>query len=130
MSRSHGRLVHANLSRMHLRFRARKTPAFDAMDELLRQQLGPLLEQAEEDGEDGADLIQLFDVLDEQGQHLYDLHLFCGDDGQVHRAGTLEHVATFSQGGATGSDDALLDALDEAYNAWLRDAPPGPGATE
>jgi hypothetical protein len=94
-------------------------PSFDEVGVLLREQLGPLLEQAAEDGPDGTELITLFDVLDEGGQHLYDLHLFCGDDGQVHRAGTLEHVASFSQGGATGSDDAaMLAALDAALAEW------------
>jgi hypothetical protein len=104
---------------MKLHLRPRPTPTFDDMDELLRAQLGPLLEQAQEDGEDGAELIALFDVLDPQGAHVFDLHLFCGDDGQAFRAGTLEHVASFSQGGATGSEDVgLLDALDAAYASW------------
>jgi hypothetical protein len=104
---------------MHLTLRSRPTPSFDQMTDLLRDQLGPLLEQAEEDGEGGADLIELFDVLDEQGRHVFDMHLFCGDDGQVFRPGTLEHVASFSQGSATGADDeALLRALDEAHAAW------------
>ena len=89
------------------------------MSDLLRAQLGPLLEQAEGDGPDGAELISLFDVVDGAGEHRYDLHLFCGDDGQVHRAGTLEYVASFSQGMASGSDDAgLIAALDAAYAAW------------
>lgn len=104
---------------MKLRFLPRPTPDFDGMNELLRAQLGPLLEQAMEDGPDGAELLCLFDVLDDEGKHVFDLHLFCGDDGQVHRAGTLERVASFSQGGATGSDDeALLAALDDAHRAW------------
>ena len=51
------------------------------------------------------------------------MHLFCGDDGQVHRAGTTEYVASFSQGGATGSndvDDALIEALDAALDEAQR----------
>jgi len=104
---------------MKLQLRPRPTPYFEEIDELLRAQLGPLLEQAMEDGPDGAELLGLFDVLDGEGRHVYDLHLFCRDDGQVHRAGTRERVASFSQGGATGSDDgALLAALDEALRAW------------
>jgi hypothetical protein len=92
--------------------------------DLLRAQLGPVIEQAGEDGPDGADLIALFDVLDDAGQHVYDLHLFCGDDGQVHRAGSLDAVASFSQGGATGSDDAVLvAALDAALAAWSATRP-------
>lgn len=105
--------------RMRLQFRPRPTPALDDVNDLLREQLGPLLEQAESDGPDGAELISLFDVLDETGRHLYDLHLFCGDDGQLHKAGTVEHVASFSQGGATGTDDtALIAALDAAHAEW------------
>ena len=37
------------------------------MSDLLRDQLWPLLDQAIDDGPDGADLIELFEVLDEQG---------------------------------------------------------------
>jgi hypothetical protein len=89
------------------------------MTDLLRAQLGPLLEQAEEDGPDGAELISLFEVVDEAGAHVYDLHLFCGEDGQVHHPGTTDHVASFSQGRATGTDDeALIAALDAALDAW------------
>jgi hypothetical protein len=78
-----------------------------------------LLEQAEEDGPDGMDLLAFFDVLDEAGDPVFDLHLFCGDDGQLHRKGTLEHVASFSQGTATGTEDvALLAALAAAYAEW------------
>jgi hypothetical protein len=110
---------------MRLRFRPRPTPPLDELSELLREQLGPLLEQAEEDGPDGAELIDLFDVLDEGGQHLYDLHLFCGDDGQLHRTGTTEHVASFSQGGPTGTDDdELLGALAAAYAEWANASRP------
>ncbi|MBX3247611.1 MAG: hypothetical protein KF901_10580 [Myxococcales bacterium] len=82
------------------------------MDELLREQLGPLLEQAEEDGEGGEALIELFSVFDDAGHHVYDLHLFCGDDGQLLRAGTTEHVASVAQGAPDGSTDTeLLVAL-------------------
>lgn len=94
-------------------------PSLDGLSPLLRAQLGPLLEQAESDGPEGADLITLFDVLDEEGRHRYDLHLFCEEDGQLHRAGTLESVASVSQGGATGTEDlALCEALDAALAAW------------
>jgi hypothetical protein len=104
---------------MSFLLRPRPTPSFDAMSDLLRAQLGPLLEQAEEDGPDGADLLTLFDVLDDGGHHLYDLQLFRGDDGQLYHRGTLDHVASFSQGGATGTDDLeLIAALDAAYAAW------------
>ena len=106
-------------SRMRLQFRPLPGSNFEDLSELQREQLGPLLEQAESDGEGGSELIERFDVLDEQGQHLYDLHLFCAEDGQLHKAGTLEYVASFSQGAATGSDDeSLLADLDAAYEAW------------
>lgn len=108
---------------MILEFRERPTPAFDEMDDLLREQLGPLLEQAEEDGEGGEELIQLFSVFDETGSHVYDLHLFCGEDGQLQKAGTTEHVASFSQGIPSGTADvALLEALRAAHEEWLANA--------
>lgn len=81
---------------MRPRFHPRPTPSFDAMRELLREQRGPLLEQAEEDGPDGAELPSVFDVLDDQGDHLDELHLCWGEDGQLHRRYTVEHVASFS----------------------------------
>ena len=102
-----------------LSFRPQPLPAFDAMPDLLARQLGPLLEQAKEEG--AREQIELFAVLDARGKHLYDLHLFCGDDGPVYEAGTLDHVASFSQGGATESDDEqLLDAIDLALYRWRR----------
>ncbi len=105
---------------MILEFRTRPTPAFYDMDELLREQLGPLLEQAEEDGEGGEELIQLFSVFDDAGSHVYDFHLFCGEDGQLHQAGTTEYVASFSQGIPSGSEDTeLLEALEAAHAEWL-----------
>ena len=104
---------------MRLVFHSRPTPRFDEMGELLREQLGPLLEQAEGEGEGGEELIQLFTVCDESGRHLYDLHLFCGDEGQLLKAGTTQHVASFSQGEATGSrDEHLLKALRAALAEW------------
>jgi len=91
--------------------------ALDTPSALQREQLEPLLEQAQ--SENDADLIQRFEVLDEYGAHLYDLHLFWGDDGPLSKAGTLEHIASFSQGGATGSEDArVLSSLDAAFGAW------------
>jgi hypothetical protein len=53
---------------------------FETMDALLREQLGPSLQQAVEDGEEGAARIALFEVLDERGEHVRDLRLFCGDN--------------------------------------------------
>lgn len=102
---------------MRLQFRSLPRVALETLSTLQREQLGPLLEQAE--SEDAAELIERFEVLDEHGTHLYDLHLFCGEDGQLHKASTLEYVASFSQGGATGSEDErLLAALDAALGAW------------
>jgi hypothetical protein len=104
---------------MRLTFHIKPTPTFDEMSPLLVEQLGPLIDQARQDGPEGYELFELFDVLDDEGTHLYDLHLFCGDDGQLHRTGTTEHVATFSQGGPTGStNQALLDALGDAYERY------------
>lgn len=106
---------------MQLTFRPRPMPPADALGDLLVAQLGPLLPMALGDGPDGLGLIDRFDVLDAAGAHVYDLALFCGDDGQVFWAGTLDHVASFSQGGATGTDDAeILAALDAAYDDFYR----------
>ena len=108
---------------MKLHLRSRPLSSLDDLGPLLEAQLGPLLEQARSDGPEGASLIALFDVLDDAGQHRFDLHLFCGDDGQVYRAGTTEYVASFSQGGATGSaDTALLRALNDAHARWVATA--------
>ena len=91
--------------------------ALDTPSALQREQLEPLLEQAQ--SENDADLIQRFEVLDEPGAHLYDLHLFWGDDGPLSKAGKLEHIVSFSQGGAIGSEDArVLSSLDAAFGAW------------
>lgn len=90
------------------------------LPERLRQQIGPLLDQAMADGPDGLSLLTHFRVQ-RAGEHVYDLTLFVDDDGAVYRKGTLERVASFSQGGATGSgDSALLSALNAARAAWLK----------
>lgn len=90
------------------------------MPALLCEQLGPLLDQALGDGPDGLDLLTRFEVR-EGRTHRYDLTLFCDDDGAVYRAGTLERVASFSQGGATGTEDAsLVEALNAAHAAWRK----------
>lgn len=110
-------------------FHALPTPARDAMSPLFVAQLGPLLEQALDDGEDGLSLLTRFEVRRARA-HVYDLTLFAEEDGTVYRAGTLEQVASFSQGGATASDDAaLLNALNAALAVWrstkvARPAPP------
>lgn len=43
---------------------------------------------------DWHELTDLFAVHDETDARVYDMHLFCDDDGQVFRAGTTEHVAS------------------------------------
>src|SRR5687768_7983792 len=104
---------------MKLTLRHVPTPPLEQLSPLLREQIGPLLAQADDD----AELIELFDVLDESGAHIWDMHLFCGDDGRVHRRGAMEYVASFSQGGATGTDDeALRTALNDALDVWIKDA--------
>lgn len=88
------------------------TPTLEAMSACLRQQLGPLLEQALEDGSDGLDLVECF-ALHAGDKHLYDLALFAGEDGAVYHAGTQEVVASFSQGQAWASDVSLQEALNQ-----------------
>jgi hypothetical protein len=90
------------------------------MSVLLREQLGPLLDQALDDGPEGLSLIECFALYGgELREHLYDLALFAGDDGSVYRAGTREVVASFSQGSASASDARLEAALEAGYEAWL-----------
>jgi hypothetical protein len=101
---------------MKLTLRPLRTPPLDQLTPLQREQIGPLLDQADDDEE----LFELFDVLDENGAHIWDMHLFCGDDGRIHKRGTMDYVASFSQGGATGVDEpALLDALNAALDTYL-----------
>lgn len=116
-----------------LTFHQLPTPALDVMPPLFREQLGPLLDQALDDGPEGLSLIERFEVR-EGGVHRYDLALFAGDDGAVYRKGTLEHAASFSQGGATGPDLALVAGLNAAHQAWRSTerslAPPAPNLFE
>ncbi|MBN8616156.1 MAG: hypothetical protein J0L92_36535 [Deltaproteobacteria bacterium] len=101
-------------------FREVPRPSSDSVQALWRAQLGPLLDQALEDGPDGLELLVRFEVCSAEA-HLYDLTLFCDDDGAVYLRGTLERVASFSQGAASGSEDvALLSALNRAYGAWWK----------
>ena len=76
---------------------------------LQREQLKFFLDHPE-----GFELTELFSVHDASGEHLYDMHLFCGDDGQVFVRGTTTWVASFSQGGASCDDSALEEALNAA----------------
>jgi hypothetical protein len=102
---------------MRLTLRQLPTPPLDQLTALQREQIGPLLDQADGD----AELIELFEVLDDSGAHIWDMHLFCGDDGRVHQRGTTSYVASFSQGGATGVDDErLLDALNDALEEFTK----------
>jgi hypothetical protein len=64
------------------------------------------------------ELMEFFSVHDAKGKHVYDMHLFCGDDGQVFEASTNKRVASFSQGGSTCDDKALEGALDAALAAF------------
>ncbi len=96
------------------------------MSPLFVAQLGPLLDQALDDGADGLSLLTRFEVRRDRA-HVYDLTLFADEDGTVYRAGTLEPVASFSQGGATASDDAaLLNALNAALAVWRSSKVPRP----
>ncbi|MFO0713342.1 MAG: hypothetical protein U0353_26040 [Sandaracinus sp.] len=101
-----------------LRFHLVPLPKGGAREALWRAQVGPLLDQALADGPDGLSLLTRFEVRAAEVTR-YDLTLFCDDDGAVYRHGTTELVASFSQGGATGSEDhALLDALNAAHATW------------
>lgn len=103
-------------------------PALERSPALWRAQVGPLLDQALGDGPDGLSLLTRFEIR--LGDDVrYDVTLFCDDDGAVYRAGTLERVASFSQGGATGTADAaLIAALDAAHAAWRKSGKRSPRA--
>lgn len=87
----------------------------DALTPVTRRQLDVILQNHPRDWHE---LTDLFFVHDGTGAHVYDMHLFCDDDGQVFRAGTTENVATFSQGGPTSSDAALQAALKAALTLY------------
>ena len=84
----------------------RQLPPLDALDDLLRHQIGA---QQLEDANGNPDLFERFDVVDGNNV-LYEFVLFCGDDAAVFHKGTKTVVASFSQGGATGNTDPRLVA--------------------
>jgi len=61
--------------------------------------------------------VELFEILDERGQHKYDAVLVARDDGWVFNAGTTKTVATFAQGGVEGRSEGLCSALEQALAA-------------
>jgi hypothetical protein len=64
--------------------------------------------------------VELFEILDERGQHKYDAVLMARDDGWVFSAGTTKTVATFAQGGVEGRSEGLCSALEQALAATAR----------
>jgi hypothetical protein len=72
--------------------------------------------------EESLPLMEFFEVLDENGKHLYDMHLMCGDDGQVFAANTKKRVGGFSQGGADTGDPVFEEELDTALTRFKESA--------
>lgn len=100
------------------------TPHAHALTALARKQLGPRLEKA--DANDLDELlarVDLFEVRDEAGRHVYDVVLWLGDDGPVYRAGTTRRIASFSQGGVdeASASAKLVAALSLGFHDWHRD---------
>jgi hypothetical protein len=63
-------------------------------------------------------LTEFFAVHDGSGAHVYDMHLFCGEDGQVFVKGSKKRVAGFAQGDADCIDKRLGEALDAALEGY------------
>lgn len=111
-------MAHADSPSLTLRARAIPLPAADAIHGVLAEQLGPRLAQLRKDPEAYAPLITLVEFADADGVTRFEACLFRGEDGPVHRAGTTEFVASFSQSTATEcDDDELADALEQALRA-------------
>ena len=68
--------------------------------------------------EDSRHLYALFTAHDPAGKHLYDVSLFCWDDGPIYEAGTTKVVGRFVQGSAECRSAKLADALDTALHRF------------
>lgn len=95
-------------------------PAGEPLPELARQQVSMLDEDRH--------LYRWFTAHDARGRHVYDLSLFCWDDGPIYRAGTTTIVGRFVQGSAECDDATLADALDTALHRFRSglETPPEP----
>jgi hypothetical protein len=62
-------------------------------------------------GEEDIAFLQLGEVLDDQGQHVYDFAVFMDEDGVFFRAGTDEPVAVLCQFNLDCPDPALKEAF-------------------
>jgi hypothetical protein len=100
-----GRAPAVEAPRLHLR-RLRK-PAPGKLTPLQKKQLGRYAKP----GEEGYQFVELYAVDDDDGEHVYDMFLYCGDDGSVYVAGKTKEVARFSQGGPDVADKALAESL-------------------
>jgi hypothetical protein len=89
-------------------------PPLDAIDGVFREQLGPRWAQLRANPAEFGPLIELVELVDDSGNHRFDVVLHRGEDGPVFRAGTVDFVATFSQSSISECDDDDLAAALEA----------------
>lgn len=109
---------------MPLTLRAIPTPDFAKLTPVQRFQFRFVM--SSEQPRATPTLTQFFSVHDATGAHVYDMHLYAGDDGQVFVKGTKKRVAGFSQGGADCGDEELQDDLDAALRAFKTNAQRAP----
>jgi hypothetical protein len=93
---------------------AKLTPVQEHQFQYVRAYTGDL--------EQSLGLMEFFSVHDATGRHVYDMHLFCGDDGQVFAANTTERIGGFSQGGADFGNTAFNDAFEAALATFREGA--------
>lgn len=77
---------------------------------MLAAQLGPRLAQLRAQPAEFGPLLERFQLVDDTGNHRFDVCLFRREDGPVFRAGTADLVATFSQSAISECDDEELAA--------------------
>jgi len=68
--------------------------------------------------DDSRHLYNLFTAHAPDGKHLYDLSLFCWDDGPIYKAGTRQVVGHFVQGSAECKNAKLAEDLDTALHRF------------
>jgi hypothetical protein len=90
------------------------------------------LEELEHDDEETISCMDFLDIHDEKGKLVYQMAIFCRDDGAVFEANSTEMVAQFSQGGLAQCDDEDVGKrLEAGYgDAWKKKASAKPAAAK
>jgi hypothetical protein len=99
-------LQQAQLAVAGKRYDGRDLPAADRIS----------VEGSDEEGFDQSfrGLLELCELLDDEGARAYDVLLYMGDSGTVFEAGSTEVVADIVQCGIQGVDQDLATALETA----------------